>query len=52
MLGMGLFLAAVLVPIQILFGHFNGNYVHERQLAKFAAIVRGPGMMSSRPERF
>jgi len=38
MLGMGLFLAAVLVPIQILFGHFNGDYVHERQPAKFAAI--------------
>src|SRR5208283_4028321 len=38
MLGMGLFLAAALVPIQILFGHFNGDYVHERQPAKFAAI--------------
>ena len=38
MLGMGLFLAAVLVPIQILFGHLAGDYVHERQPAKFAAI--------------
>src|SRR6195256_2567603 len=38
MLGMGLFLAAVLVPIQILFGHFAGDYVHKYQPAKFAAI--------------
>src|ERR1700730_17839397 len=38
MLGMGLFLAAVLVPIQIFFGHLAGDYVHERQPAKFAAI--------------
>jgi cytochrome d ubiquinol oxidase subunit I len=38
MLRMGLFLAAVLVPIQIWFGHLAGDYVHEFQPAKFAAI--------------
>jgi cytochrome bd ubiquinol oxidase subunit I len=38
MLGMGLFLAAVLVPIQLFFGHLTGDYVHEYQPAKFAAI--------------
>ena len=38
MLRMGLFLAAVLVPLQLLFGHFVGDYVHEHQPAKFAAI--------------
>jgi cytochrome d ubiquinol oxidase subunit I len=38
MLRMGLFLAAILVPVQLLFGHFNGDYVHDRQPAKFAAI--------------
>ena len=38
MLRMGLFLPAILVPIQLFFGHLNGDYVHERQLAKFAAI--------------
>jgi cytochrome bd ubiquinol oxidase subunit I len=38
MLRMGLFLAAVLVPVQIFFGHLNGDYVHEYQPAKFAAI--------------
>ena len=38
MLRMGLFLAAVLVPAQLLLGHLNGDYVHERQPAKFAAI--------------
>ena len=38
MLRMGLFLAAMLVPIQILFGHFAGDYVHQYQPAKFAAI--------------
>jgi cytochrome bd ubiquinol oxidase subunit I len=35
---MGLTLAAVLVPMQILFGHFVGDYVHKYQPAKFAAI--------------
>jgi cytochrome bd ubiquinol oxidase subunit I len=38
MLRMGLFLAAVLVPIQLVFGHFVGDYVHDYQPAKFAAI--------------
>jgi cytochrome d ubiquinol oxidase subunit I len=38
MLRMGLVLAAVLVPMQILFGHFVGDYVHNYQPAKFAAI--------------
>jgi cytochrome d ubiquinol oxidase subunit I len=38
MLRMGLYLAAVLVPLQILFGHFTGDYVHDDQPAKFAAI--------------
>jgi cytochrome d ubiquinol oxidase subunit I len=38
MLRMGLYLAAVLVPLQIGFGHLVGDYVHERQPAKFAAI--------------
>ena len=38
MLHMGLSLAAVLVPAQLLFGHLVGDYVHERQPAKFAAI--------------
>jgi cytochrome d ubiquinol oxidase subunit I len=38
MLGMGLGLAAVLVPVQIFFGHLCGDYVHEHQPAKFAAI--------------
>ncbi|MHC2518974.1 cytochrome ubiquinol oxidase subunit I [Bradyrhizobium diazoefficiens] len=38
MLRMGLFLAAVLVPAQLLFGHLVGDYVHRHQPAKFAAI--------------
>ena len=38
MLRMGLFLAAGLVPLQLFFGHLNGDYVHERQPIKFAAI--------------
>jgi cytochrome d ubiquinol oxidase subunit I len=38
MLGMGLSLASAIVPVQMLFGHLNGDYVHERQPAKFAAI--------------
>jgi cytochrome d ubiquinol oxidase subunit I len=38
MLRMGLFLAAVLVPAQIFFGHLTGDYVHNYQPAKFAAI--------------
>jgi len=38
MLRMGLFLAAVLVPVQVVFGHLVGDYVHDHQPAKFAAI--------------
>jgi cytochrome bd ubiquinol oxidase subunit I len=38
MLRMGLFLAALLVPIQLFFGHLNGDYVHDKQPVKFAAI--------------
>jgi cytochrome bd ubiquinol oxidase subunit I len=38
MLRMGLFLAAILVPVQIFFGHLNGDYIHDYQPAKFAAI--------------
>jgi cytochrome bd ubiquinol oxidase subunit I len=38
MLGMGLFLAAALIPVQLFLGHLNGDYVHDRQPAKFAAI--------------
>jgi cytochrome d ubiquinol oxidase subunit I len=38
MLHMGLGLAAVLLPVQLFFGHLVGDYVHDRQPAKFAAI--------------
>jgi cytochrome d ubiquinol oxidase subunit I len=38
MLRMGLYLGAVLLPLQLVFGHFNGDYVHDYQPAKFAAI--------------
>src|ERR1700745_1975169 len=38
MRGSGLGLSAVLVPVQIFFGHLSGDYVHEHQPAKFAAI--------------
>jgi len=38
MLRMGLFLGAVLVPVQIVFGHLAGDVVHDYQPAKFAAI--------------
>src|SRR5712672_2620020 len=38
MLKMGLYLAAVLVPMQIFFGHLTGDYVHDYQPVKFAAI--------------
>src|ERR1700678_441885 len=38
MLRMGLFLAAVLVPAQLLFGHLNGEYVVHYQPSKMAAI--------------
>jgi cytochrome d ubiquinol oxidase subunit I len=35
---MGLGLAAILLPVQIYFGHLVGDYVHDYQPAKFAAI--------------
>ena len=38
MLRMGLYLAAVLVPMQLFFGHLTGDYVHNYQPTKFAAI--------------
>ncbi|MGY4310818.1 cytochrome ubiquinol oxidase subunit I [Bradyrhizobium sp. JR3.5] len=38
MLRMGLFLAALLIPAQLAFGHLVGDYVHDYQPAKFAAI--------------
>ena len=38
MLRMGLGLAAVLVPAQIIFGHMNGDYVVRLQPSKIAAI--------------
>jgi cytochrome bd ubiquinol oxidase subunit I len=38
MLRMGLYLAAILLPVQLFFGHLNGDYVHQYQPAKFAAI--------------
>src|SRR6202162_3822595 len=36
MLRMGLYLAAILVPVQLFFGHLTGDYVHDRQPIKFA----------------
>ena len=38
MLRMGLYLAAFLMPVQLFFGHLTGEYVHDYQPAKFAAI--------------
>jgi cytochrome bd ubiquinol oxidase subunit I len=38
MLRMGLFLSAVLMPAQLFFGHLVGDYVHDKQPVKFAAI--------------
>jgi cytochrome bd ubiquinol oxidase subunit I len=38
MLRMGVYLAAILMPIQLFFGHLNGDYIHNYQPAKFAAI--------------
>src|SRR6202453_794984 len=38
MLRMGLLLAAALVPVQLFFGHLTGDYVHDYQPVKFAAI--------------
>jgi cytochrome bd ubiquinol oxidase subunit I len=38
MLRMGLYFAAVLIPAQLFFGHLTGDFVHDHQPAKFAAI--------------
>ncbi|MFO1154666.1 MAG: cytochrome ubiquinol oxidase subunit I [Rhodospirillales bacterium] len=38
MLHWGLAFVAVVVPVQIAFGHLAGDYVHKHQPAKFAAI--------------
>jgi cytochrome bd ubiquinol oxidase subunit I len=38
MLRMALGLAAVLVPLQLVFGHLVGDFTHDRQPTKFAAI--------------
>jgi cytochrome d ubiquinol oxidase subunit I len=38
MLRMGLYFAAVLLPLQLLFGHLNGEYIVHHQPAKMAAI--------------
>ena len=38
MLRMGLYFAAVLLPVQLLFGHLNGEYIVHHQPSKMAAI--------------
>ena len=38
MLRMGVYFAAVLLPVQGFFGHLNGDYIHNYQPVKFAAI--------------
>src|SRR5580700_6224820 len=38
MLRMGLYLAAVLMPIQLFFGHLNGEYIVRHQPSKMAGI--------------
>ena len=38
MVQMGLYLAAVLIPVQLLFGHLCGEYVDHHQPSKMAAI--------------
>jgi len=38
MLRTGLLLAAFIIPDQLFFGHLDGDYVHDWQPAKFAAI--------------
>src|SRR5258707_10932529 len=38
MLPMRLYLAAILLPVQLYFGHLNGAYIHEHQPATLAAI--------------
>jgi cytochrome d ubiquinol oxidase subunit I len=38
MLRMGLYLGAILVPVQLFVGHLTGDYVHDYQPVKFSAI--------------
>jgi cytochrome bd ubiquinol oxidase subunit I len=38
MIRMGLGLAAILVPLQLFFGHLVGDFTHDKQPTKFAAI--------------
>lgn len=38
MLRWGLWLVAIIIPVQMVFGHLAGDYVHRYQPAKFAAI--------------
>jgi cytochrome d ubiquinol oxidase subunit I len=38
MVRMGLALASIVIPVQLLFGHLVGDYVHRYQPVKFAAI--------------
>jgi cytochrome d ubiquinol oxidase subunit I len=38
MVRMGLAFASILIPVQLLFGHLVGDYVHRYQPVKFAAI--------------
>ncbi len=38
MLNWGLALVAIMIPVQLFFGHLTGDYVHQYQPAKFAAI--------------
>ena len=51
MLRMGLFLAAILVPAQIFFGHLTGDYVHDSNRPN-SPRSKGAGMTSSPPARF
>ena len=50
MLRMGLFLAAVLVPVQLIFGHLVGDYVHSTS-PQSSPRSRHAGTTSSRPPR-
>lgn len=50
MLRMGLYLAAILVPAQLFFGHRTGDYVHDHQPAS-SRPSRGAGATSSRQAR-
>ena len=51
MLRMGLYLAAVLVPVQIFFGHLTGDYVFTTISRPSSLRSRGAGMTSSPPPK-